>query len=92
MQKTVFCANCQQDLPHSAAVERGDIVLTCETCDRSVKFPATMTAEELQAAVVAHKVANEGLAFLRTDEDVIAAGLMSDQQIASALAAIQALQ
>jgi len=93
MQKTIFCANCQTDTAHSATVERGDIILTCSAadCGRFVKFPATMSAAELQAAVTAHKSANQGLQLLKTDSDVIEAGLMTEQQVSAALAAIEAL-
>lgn len=93
MQKTIYCTKCAADTPHDAAVERGDIVFTCSTdgCGRFLKFPADITAEDLQAAVAAHKAANTGLEYIVTDEQAAAAGAMTQEQVNAALAAIAAL-
>lgn len=93
MEKSIYCSKCKTDTTHASAVERGDIIVTCSTpdCGRFVKFPADITPADLKAAVAAHKAANTGLEYLETDEQVIEAGLMTQEQVDSALAAIAAL-
>lgn len=93
MEKTIYCANCQTETAHCAVVERGDIIFTCQAdnCGRFVKFPANVTAEQLVAAVAAHKAANTGLEYIITPEQLAAAGFMSEEQVQSAMTAISAL-
>ncbi len=93
MNKTVYCAKCKKETTHQASVERGDIIFACQSegCDRFVKFPATLSAVDLQAAISDHKKANEGLQYIETEEQLIEAGLMTKQQVDAALAAIASL-
>jgi hypothetical protein len=93
MQKTIFCANCQADMLHTAKVANNEIIFACdgEGCDRVIKFPAGVSGQELTDMVAAHKAANHGLSLMRTEEDLIANGHMSTQQVNEALAAIEAL-
>jgi hypothetical protein len=93
MDKTIYCTKCQAETTHQASVERGDIIFTCQTadCGRFVKFPADMSPADLQAAVAAHKTANQGLEYMITGQQVIEAGMMTQKQIDDALAAISAL-
>lgn len=93
MQKTIYCTNCKTETTHEAEVERGDIIFTCQAdgCGRFVKFPAGISGEELVAAVAAHKAANVGLEYLTTPEQVAAEGVMTQEQVQSALAALEAL-
>lgn len=93
MDKTIYCTKCQAETTHQASVERGDIIFTCQAtgCGRFVKFPANIKPAELQAAVAAHKKANEGMEYMITDEQVIEAGMMTEKQIDAALSAIASL-
>jgi cytochrome c2 len=91
MEKTIFCANCQAKKPHEASVVKGEITFACKDCDRILKFPATMTGPELVAAIAEHEAVNEGLQLMRTDDDLIEAGIITEGQIQEALASIAAL-
>lgn len=93
MTKTIYCTKCKTQTEHEASVERGDIIFTCTaaSCDRFVKFPASLSASELQDAVAAHQLANTGIQYLETEQQAIEAGLMTQQQIDDALAAIASI-
>ncbi len=65
VQKTlqIFCANCQNDVPHTGEVDlNGELVFTCTTpdCGRFIKVPAGMSAEEIHAYFVAQRESNVG--------------------------------
>jgi hypothetical protein len=53
---TVFCANEQVETSHTVDIDdSGEVVLTCVTCGRFLKFPRGTTATDLKALLVAHK-------------------------------------
>jgi hypothetical protein len=66
----VFCAREQKETPHTLKIVSGEIVLTCTSnvgteeeptvCDRFLKFPSDISAEDLATALAKHKEANEG--------------------------------
>lgn len=58
--KTIFCANCQEEKAHVLSLAPdGEVVATCE-CERAIKFPAGITAEQFNELIEKHKAANEG--------------------------------
>ncbi len=61
MKKTLFCANCQAKTDHSFTLSANgsEYVGACD-CGRVVKFPASLTVEELRAAFLAHEASNQG--------------------------------
>lgn len=69
--RTVFCAKCQEDTPHTAVVDaNGEFVFACTTpdCDRFIKLPAATTPEEADAYFNAHKKESEGQVSLEAQE------------------------
>jgi hypothetical protein len=64
MTKSIFCAACQEETEHEVVLVKNnhgheEAVATC-SCGRAIKFPASLTSEELRAAIEAHKVSNTG--------------------------------
>jgi hypothetical protein len=90
MNKTLFCAYCQEEKLHGVTVHRGEIIFTCD-CGRFKKFSADLSAAELTERVAGHKAANQGLRLVKTEADQIEVGGMSKAEIDAALASIEAL-
>lgn len=73
--KSIFCAGCQQDTPHTCSPDKNqEIVATCDTCARVVKFPMS---DALDANIAAHKTANVGQVTVEMAE---AAQAIHDEQ------------
>lgn len=54
--KSICCAGCRAETEHSLALDRNrEIVATCATCGRKLKFPLAGSPEELDAYIAAHK-------------------------------------
>ena len=73
--KLVFCANCQEETEHVASVNdrTGDeLLLECETCGRVLKFPLSVTQEELVALLSDHQEANAGQVTKESQDKKIA--------------------
>jgi len=61
LTKTIFCANCQEETVHDlSASPSGEVQATCSVCGRVVKFPVGISREDFDAAIEAHKAANQG--------------------------------
>lgn len=59
--KVVFCANEQEETPHTVTIDgNSEWLFTCTVCDRVLKFAASMTADEVKASLVSHKASNVG--------------------------------
>ena len=59
--KTIFCANEQIETKHElSASQSGEVVATCTSCGRFLKYPAGITKDEFVAQVEAHKESNVG--------------------------------
>ena len=57
----VFCAEEQKETKHTLDIAgNGEIVLTCVTDGRSLKFPKGTTADGLKELIAKHKISNEG--------------------------------
>jgi hypothetical protein len=67
---TAFCANCQEDKPHSVDVQpnNGEVTLTCD-CSRFIKLPAGMEAADAKEYLKAHKESNQGQISVEKMED-----------------------
>ena len=71
MKKTIpaFCANCQEETPHTVSVQdNGEILLTC-ICDRFIKLPADLEPDGVKTCLDEHKAANEGQLTVERLED-----------------------
>lgn len=59
--KVIFCANEQAEQTHELTVSQsGEIVATCLSCKRFLKFPVGMTRKEFDKLVSKHADANTG--------------------------------
>lgn len=59
--KTVYCAQCRVETGHEMALDKNqEIVATCSTCQRQIKFPLASTPEALNAMLTAHKRSSAG--------------------------------
>lgn len=59
--KTIFCANEQIETKHElSASQSGEVVATCASCGRFLKYPAGITKDEFVSQVSAQKEANVG--------------------------------
>lgn len=59
--KTIYCACCRLDTEHAMTRDKNaEIVATCTTCTRSLKFPMVNSPAELDALIAAHKTASAG--------------------------------
>lgn len=58
--KKIFCAKEQIDTAHTGAVvNNGEFIFTCD-CGEFIKFPAGLSAQELENAFETYKAANIG--------------------------------
>lgn len=68
--KTIFCANCQTETLQNLSLASKDvlgkplaqpeIVSTCTSCNRQLKFPSTVSAPEFEQLLTDHKDNNQG--------------------------------
>jgi transcription elongation factor Elf1 len=59
--KTIHCAGCRADTPHAMSLDKNrEVVATCGTCGRQLKFPMVGSPAELDALIAAHKAASAG--------------------------------
>lgn len=69
--KLLFCANDQKETNHGLSLSpSGEIVMTCE-CGRSVKMPAGLDKEGIDAYVKNHKEQNEGQVSVEAQEKML---------------------
>jgi len=58
--KTIHCAQCRLDCAHTMTLDKNkEIVATCDTCGRSLKFPLC-SADELNQHIENHKASSAG--------------------------------
>lgn len=57
----VFDASLQKEVPHTAELVKGEIVLTSTESGRFIKIDASLTPEQIKEVIAKHKVNNEGL-------------------------------
>lgn len=78
----MFCANEQAETNHTLDLDgAGEIVLTCDTCQRFIKLPADTDAAGLKDYIDAHKEANQGqisVESLDAKKAELLAGLQQD--------------
>lgn len=59
--KLVFCANEQKEIDHTVTIDgNGEWLFTCTVCGRALKFPASMSGEEVKAQLAQHVNSNTG--------------------------------
>lgn len=59
--KTIHCAYCRLDTAHAMSLDRNhEIIATCPTCGRFLKFPMVGAPAELDTLIVAHKTSSAG--------------------------------
>lgn len=57
----MFCAHEQAEVEHTLDIaDNGEIILTCDTCERMIKLPAGTDAAGIKAYIAAHAEANIG--------------------------------
>jgi hypothetical protein len=59
MKKNIFCANCQEITPHVVVISNDEYVFTCD-CGRFIKFPSSLSKEDLIKAIAKHEEVNKG--------------------------------
>jgi len=90
IKKKLFCAHDQAETDHTVTVTGGDYVFACD-CGRFMKFPVTLSAEELKKAIAAHKEVNQGMQLVKTEADQIEVGGMTMAEVDAALAKLEAI-
>ena len=59
--KTIHCAGCRLDTEQVMSLDKNrEIVATCPTCGRQLKFPMVAGPTELDALIAAHKASSAG--------------------------------
>lgn len=60
MTKLIFCANCQIEKNHTIEVLPTEVLASCDSCPRVVKFPPLKNAGALREMFDGHRSANLG--------------------------------
>ena len=59
--KTIHCAQCRADTEQTMTLDKNrEVVATCPTCGRQLKFPLAGSPAELDALIAAHKASSAG--------------------------------